>query len=118
MENGIKSHVAVGVITAIVLGGLTLLWNWGSNGGVVRLLGGVTHSELGTVVDGKLVPVSEQVKAALRVGTEIIPAPGGNGQSKTCPEGSVMVGFLFQADSGGPHGIISWVSPVCRTMGK
>jgi len=42
MFKQILEKVSVGIITAVVLGGLTLLWNWGSHGGVVKALGGIT----------------------------------------------------------------------------
>ena len=38
--------VSIGVITAIVLGALALIWNWGSGGGLIRALGGVTKTDL------------------------------------------------------------------------
>ena len=99
MTSPIMEKVAVSVIAAVTLAALTLFWNWASQGGVVKALGGVTRAELA-------------------MGTEVIPAPGGNGKSKTCPDGSFMVGALWQVDGGGPHGIMSWVSPVCRMIGK
>jgi hypothetical protein len=42
----IREKAIVGIVTAIVLGGFTLLWNWGSNGGIVRALGGVTKDDI------------------------------------------------------------------------
>jgi len=49
-------------------------------------------------------------------GGEIIPQPVGNGRSATCPSGSYMVSILWQIDSGGPHGIVSNVQPVCKSL--
>jgi hypothetical protein len=118
MQSQILEKVTVAVVTAVVLGALTLLWNWGSQGGVVRALGGVTRDEAIQLIGAQSDPLAAKIKADLRMGIEIIPAPGGNGKSRTCPEGSVMVGALWQVDGGGPHGILSWVSPICRTMGK
>lgn len=42
--------------------------------------------------------------------------PGGNTDSGECTPGSFMVGVRRQTDGGGPHGITSWLFPVCRTM--
>jgi hypothetical protein len=38
--------VLAGLIVAIVLAALGLIWNWTSAGGLVRLLGGVTQADL------------------------------------------------------------------------
>ena len=46
MSESIKEKVIIGVITAVVLGGLTLLFNFASSGGLVRALGGVTEEQL------------------------------------------------------------------------
>jgi hypothetical protein len=64
--NGMQEKVVVGVISAIVLGGLTLLWNLVSNGGIVRAMGGVTQSELQIALRGigPSVPVSAIVAFA------------------------------------------------------
>jgi hypothetical protein len=35
---------------------------------------------------------------------------------ESCPVGQVVVGINFNVDSGGPHGIISAVSPVCQSI--
>jgi hypothetical protein len=50
--NGMQEKVIVGVVSAVALGGLTLLWNWGSNGGIVRAIGGVTQTEFQTALQG------------------------------------------------------------------
>lgn len=42
----IRDKVVIGIISAVALGGLTLIWNWASSGGVVRAFGGVTQREL------------------------------------------------------------------------
>jgi hypothetical protein len=34
----------------------------------------------------------------------------------SCPLGQVVVGLNFNVDSGGPHGIVSAVSPVCQPI--
>jgi hypothetical protein len=47
----ISEKATIAVITAVVLGGLTLLWNWGSNGGIVRALGGVTKDDVADIVN-------------------------------------------------------------------
>ena len=41
----IGERVVVGVVSAVALGVLTLLWNWASKGGVIRALDGVTQKE-------------------------------------------------------------------------
>ena len=46
MEGLVGRQVASGVLTAAILAFLGLLWNWGTNGGLIRLLGGVTKAEL------------------------------------------------------------------------
>ena len=46
MGADIRDKVLVAVLTAAALGGLTLLWNWASQGGVVRAMGGLTASDL------------------------------------------------------------------------
>ena len=38
--------VQIGLLTAVVIGVLGLIWNWTSAGGLVRLLGGVTQADL------------------------------------------------------------------------
>jgi hypothetical protein len=43
---GVQGQVVSGVVVAIVLGGGSLIWNWGSSGGLVRALGGVTVQQL------------------------------------------------------------------------
>ena len=54
--------------------------------------------------------------ATLRSGSNSNDFPGGNGLSGVCPAGKFMVGALWQNDSGGPHGIISWFGPICRNL--
>jgi len=46
----IRDKVVVGVITAVVLGALTLLWNWSSSGGIVRALGGATQADVEVIL--------------------------------------------------------------------
>ena len=43
---GVREKVVVGVITAVVLGGLALVWNFTSEGGLIRLIGGVPAKDL------------------------------------------------------------------------
>jgi len=45
-----------------------------------------------------------------------LPSTGGNSKSSLCPSTSYMIGVRMQSDSGGPHGIVSNVIPVCRTL--
>jgi hypothetical protein len=54
--------------------------------------------------------------ARLKAGSNQNPHPGGNGQSGLCPKNTYMVGARWQVDGGGPHGIMSWFGPICRTM--
>jgi hypothetical protein len=46
---GIFEKAVVGVVAAVVLGALTLIWNQISNGGLIRLLGGATHEEVAKI---------------------------------------------------------------------
>lgn len=66
--NEIGSKVFVGVITAILLGALTLIWNWGSSGGLVRTLGGLTAEEVDRRIEvaSRGTPTAEQVRDAFR----------------------------------------------------
>ena len=50
----IANKVLVAVLTAVVLGALTLMWNWISDGGVIRALGGVTKNDLIVTLQGNL----------------------------------------------------------------
>ncbi|WP_417307925.1 hypothetical protein [Devosia sp.] len=132
MTKTILERVGIAVLTAIILGGLTLLWNWGSDGGVVRALGGITESDARVmvqqeavqegdvlrIVEDRIPSAANQVIQTIADGQERIPSPQGNGKSATCPAGSYMTGMLWQVDSGGPHGIISWLGPVCKTFGR
>jgi hypothetical protein len=54
----IADKVLVGVFTAVALGVLTLLWNLGSNGGIVRALGGITQKEAEDIAKRIVVPPS------------------------------------------------------------
>ena len=116
---GILGNVTVGVITAATIAVGTLLWNWASEGGVARLFGGITESDVRKLILDEMQVVTNErlddVIAGLGSGGQaIIPEPGGNGQTIQCPDGSVMVGALYQSDPGGRGGIISWIGPVCR----
>jgi hypothetical protein len=46
-KGSITQNVIVGVVTAVVLGGLGLIYNWASpsQGGLIHLLGGITPKE-------------------------------------------------------------------------
>ena len=44
-SGSIWEKVFISVATVIVLAALTLLWNWASNGGLERLMGGITAGE-------------------------------------------------------------------------
>lgn len=58
----------------------------------------------------------EQRIARVKTGTDQYAYPGGNGVSGLCPPSTYMVGARWQVDGGGPHGIMSWIGPICRTM--
>lgn len=45
------SKVLVGVTTAAALGALTLFWNWATDGGLVRTLGGMTKSDVARLIE-------------------------------------------------------------------
>lgn len=47
---GVFEKVVVGLIISAVLGFLALFWNWGSQGGLVHVLGGVTSTEVDDLV--------------------------------------------------------------------
>ena len=66
----IGEKVIVGVVSALALGALTLFWNWASNGGVIRALGGVT--EKGSPINFGLVdyPFSNLIQGAQIPGSE------------------------------------------------
>jgi collagen triple helix repeat protein len=49
-SSGVAERVFISVATAVVLAALTLLWNLASNGGLVRLLKGVTADEVKDIV--------------------------------------------------------------------
>ena len=61
MLEGIRERVIVGVVVAIILGALTLLWNWGSSGGLIRVLGGMTEEEIDKRIVAKLGGISAGV---------------------------------------------------------
>ncbi len=63
-----------------------------------------------------IAPAIEARVATLKGGSDFIPQPVGNARSNTCPAGSYMVSILHQLDSGGPHGITSWLGVVCRPL--
>ena len=63
------------------------------------------------------VPKAIEARAdKLKTGDNVVPSPVGNTVSASCPAGSFMIAIQSQLDSGGPHGITSWIQPVCRTM--
>ena len=63
------------------------------------------------------VPKAIEARAdRLKTGDTVVPSPVGNTVSASCPAGSFMIALQSQLDNGGPHGITSWIQPVCRTM--
>ncbi len=63
---------AVGLIVSAVVGVLALLWNWGSQGGLVHVLGGVTQKDLEEIEKRPRMPPGAVVAFDLRDG-----CPGG-----------------------------------------
>jgi hypothetical protein len=53
---------------------------------------------------------------ALQQGGQDVVTPGGNTPMTPCPRGSFLVAVNRQTDGGGPHGITSWLFPVCRPL--
>lgn len=58
----------------------------------------------------------QSVSWGVNVKGQELPSNGGNTKSSVCPEKSYMIGVRFQSDKGGPHGIVSNIFPVCRTL--
>ena len=79
----IWEKVFVGVITAVVLGALTLLWNWSSSGGIVRALGGITQADVEATV--KRLALAGPPGPAGQAGP-----PGAIGPSGIAPPGAVV----------------------------
>ena len=73
------------------------------------------------------VDVSSQVKsieerinslesALITASHQPYPTSAGNVQTSLCPPGAYMVAARFQIDSGGPHGIVSNIFPICKAI--
>ena len=81
----VRQKVAAGLLLAAIVGGVTsvatLLWSNLSNGGVIRLLGGITPSELETKLKQERAASDLRVRALTLPGSVII-AFNGN-----CPSG-------------------------------
>jgi hypothetical protein len=88
----IREKVFVGVITAVVLGALTLLWNWSSSGGIVRALGGITQADAEAIV--KRLALAGPPGPAGQAGP-----PGATGPSGIAPPGAV-VAFATECPTG------------------
>ncbi len=56
--------------------------------------------------------------AAIRVGNESYTSEKGNSTTKKCPKGTFMIGARVQSNPGGRNGMIAWIHPICRTLGK
>ena len=68
-------------------------------------------------LDSAIANAKASALAEIRGGdSQSLPNNGGNFKTATCPVGSYMIGARFQADKGGPHGIISNIFPICRTI--
>lgn len=57
-----------------------------------------------------------ELDAALQKSGSDVVTPGGNSGTARCPAGSFLAGINYQIDGGGPHGITSWIFPVCRPL--
>lgn len=57
-----------------------------------------------------------KISLDVSLGGRELPSNGGNAKSSLCPDKSYMIGVRFQSDSGGPHGIVSSIYPVCRSL--
>ena len=102
MSESIKEKVIVGVVTAIILGVLTLLFNWASQGGLVRALGGVTEAE-----------VNEKLEAiALKEGPQGPAGPQGE-KGAPVPVGAVVA---FDRGFGCPEGWTDFALARGRTI--
>jgi hypothetical protein len=44
-RDSLVKEIAVGVISAVVVAGAGAIWNWSTDGGLIRILGGVTHTQ-------------------------------------------------------------------------
>lgn len=81
--------VVVGLIVAVIGGVAVLFWNWGSSGGLVRILGGVTLKEL-----------ADEVAKHPGLPGPVGP-PGPAGASAEIPDGAVIA---FDQPGGCPKG--------------
>jgi hypothetical protein len=73
---GIFEKIVVGLVVTAVIGLVALFWNWGSQGGLVHVLGGVTQKEFEEIGKRPSLPPGAVVAFDLRDG---------------CPEGWVVV---------------------------
>jgi hypothetical protein len=85
--SSIREKVAIGVVTAcvtaVVLGGLTLLWNWGSSGGLIHALGGLQVEDIKLqVVPGEPGSMSSQNEDGIVIGRV---------SQRECPEGTILI---------------------------
>ena len=46
---GLNEKIVIGVLSAVAIAGIGLIWNWLSGGGIVHALGGVTQADLEVV---------------------------------------------------------------------
>jgi hypothetical protein len=90
-ESVIVGQVIVSVVTAIattiVLGLLGLSGNWASQGGLVRLIGGVSRAELADDIDKQL---SKSAQFLNSIKLEMVPGKWSNSIAKLA-DGSVVV---------------------------
>jgi hypothetical protein len=69
-EKGLAREIVVGVIVAVVVAAGGLLWNWGTGGGLIRALGGVTAEDVAKIVErgaaGQAVTAAAQAQASVQ----------------------------------------------------
>ena len=97
-------EVTVGVVTAIVLGALGLIWNWASEGGAVRLLGGVTLKDVDTLIAEQL--NKADLKGAIKGTREISAHQGRLDRPVRLGNCQSVAVIAFDAPGGCPKG---WV---------
>lgn len=95
------TQIVAGIMTAIVIAVASIAWNWASEGGLIRLLGGVTKSE----VKAQLESFTTWPKETTQNGTTM------------CKDGEYLVGMQFQSEGGLQHGALWAAEAVCRKLG-
>ncbi|PZR91820.1 MAG: hypothetical protein DLM68_02860, partial [Hyphomicrobiales bacterium] len=89
---GISEKVIVGIITAAVIGALAIFWNWASQGGLVRALGGITPKEVDDLVKKQSIPAPLTLPTGAVVAFDL---------PKGCPAGWVVLESAVERSIGG-----------------